>query len=84
MLHARADYNRIQDPEDKIPENEPVFLLRAQDAFAPAVVFEWARLAELFGADPSIVALARQHAARMLDWQNANGRKVPDLLSIGD
>lgn len=26
MLHARDDYNRIQDPENKIPENEPVFI----------------------------------------------------------
>jgi len=31
MIHARADYNRIQDPENKIPENEPVMLFRAQD-----------------------------------------------------
>lgn len=30
MIHARPDYNRIQDPENKIPEDEPVFLLRAK------------------------------------------------------
>ena len=28
MKHARDDYNRIQDPAGKIPEDEPVFLLR--------------------------------------------------------
>lgn len=27
MLHARKDYMRIQDPENKIPQDEPVFLL---------------------------------------------------------
>ena len=31
MIHARDDYNRIQDPAGKIPADEPVFLLRAQD-----------------------------------------------------
>lgn len=34
MKHAREDYNRIQDPANLIPENEPVFLFRAQDKFA--------------------------------------------------
>lgn len=34
MIHARDDYNRIQDPAGKIPADEPVFLLRAQDALA--------------------------------------------------
>lgn len=32
MRHAREDYNRIQDPAGKIHEDEPVFLMRAQDA----------------------------------------------------
>jgi hypothetical protein len=32
MKHARDDYNRIQDPAGLIPEDEPVFLLRAQGA----------------------------------------------------
>ena len=31
MKHAREDYNRFQDPENKIPEDEPVMLFRAQD-----------------------------------------------------
>lgn len=30
MLHAREDYNRFQDPEGLIPDDEPVFLLRGQ------------------------------------------------------
>ena len=41
MKHAREDYNRIQDPAGKIPENEPVFLLRGQDKFAPATLEFW-------------------------------------------
>lgn len=34
MRHAREDYNRFQDPENKIPEDEPVMLFRAQDEYA--------------------------------------------------
>lgn len=42
MRHARADYNRIQDPLNLIGEDEPVFLLRAKDVSAPFVVRFWA------------------------------------------
>ncbi len=33
MIHPRADYNngRFVDTEGRIPEDEPVFLLRGQD-----------------------------------------------------
>lgn len=54
MKHAREDYDRIQDPDNKIPEDEPVFLLRAQDKTAPAVVAYWAKLNEDLGSDKSI------------------------------
>lgn len=52
MLHAREDYQRIQDPDaptDDNPEgrgiavDEPVFLLRAKDSLAPGIVRAWAR-----------------------------------------
>ena len=45
MKHARKDYDRIQDPENKIPDDEPVFLIRGQDTTAPAVLRYWAGLA---------------------------------------
>ncbi len=38
MKHARKDYDRIQDTVGKIPENEPVFLIRGQDLAAPAAL----------------------------------------------
>ena len=79
MIHARDDYNRIQDPEGKIGEDEPVFLIRAQDRNAPLVVEYWAEMAELLGADQDIINLARQHAARMRQWQIKHGDKIPDL-----
>ena len=42
MKHARKDYNRIQDPENKIPADEPVFIVRAQDPLAADVMRYWA------------------------------------------
>ena len=79
MIHAREDYNRIQDPEGKIPDNEPVFLLRGQDVVAPDVVEFWAAKAHEAGADSRIVDAARQHALRMRQWQAEHGSKIPDL-----
>lgn len=76
MKHARPDYNRIQDPDNKIPENEPVFLLRAQDVAASLAVDAWAGLAARAGADPKIVQMAREQAQLMREWQL---KKVPDL-----
>ena len=55
MIHAREDYNRIQDPAGKIGENEPVFLIRAQDASAPAAVEAWAKLNDAHGGDPKAI-----------------------------
>ena len=68
MVHARADYNRIQDPDGIIPEDEPVFLLRAQDPSAPDTVRYWACLNENTGGDPVASQLARAQANAMEEW----------------
>lgn len=44
MIHAREDYNRIQDPKGLIPQDEPVFLLRGQDRFTPRMLALYRRL----------------------------------------
>lgn len=79
MIHARDDYNRIQDPAGKIPADEPVFLLRAQDKHAPEVVAFWASLVLREGNAPEMGNMAMHHARRMRDWQAEHGRKSPDL-----
>ena len=44
MIHARKDYtSRIVDVENKIPHNEPVFLIRAQDPAARAALEAWCK-----------------------------------------
>ena len=80
MKHAREDYEPIQDPRpDGIADDEPVFVIRAQDICAPATVEAWANLAELAGASKLIQDRARAHAQAMREWQAANGPKVPDM-----
>ena len=75
MKHARSDYDRIQDPAGLIPDDEPVFLLRAQDRLAWHVVKIYAFCAELIGQQ-MIADLSREHAQKMKDWPK---KKTPDL-----
>jgi hypothetical protein len=77
MIHARSDYNRIQDPEKKIADDEPVFLLRAKDEFAPDTLDFWAGAVELHG-DARLADHIRAHANAMRNWQVANGCQKPD------
>lgn len=83
MRHARKDYNRIQDPAGLIGEDEPVFLLRAQDELAPNVVRRWAQSLERAGGDPRTVARAMRWALEMEEWQDRNRSKIPDVPEGG-
>ncbi len=76
MKHARDDYNRMQDPDGKIPEDEPVFLIRGQDQVGAKTVRAWADLNEEHGGDPKLTSLARQHADLMEAWPK---KKKADL-----
>lgn len=75
MIHAREDYNRIQDPAGKIPDDEPVFLLRGQDALACLAVEFYADLCAKHG-EPEVAAKARELANKMREWPV---KKFPDL-----
>jgi hypothetical protein len=59
----------------KAADDEPLFVLRAQDRLAPDVVREWARLAEAHACAPHKVAEARSLADAMERWPH---RKLPD------
>lgn len=77
MLHAREDYNpRIQDSEGKIPADEPVFLLRAQDKVAATLVRIWALLHREAGGDEDIAVMAENWAEYMDRWPK---KKSADL-----
>jgi hypothetical protein len=79
MIHAREDYNRIQDPANKIAENEPVFLIRAKDRVSAHTVRAWAEFHLLIGGDPALAQKAYEQAAKMEQWQFENGVKIADL-----
>ncbi len=81
MIHARHDYNRIQDPAGKIKEDEPVFLLRAQDAISSEIVRQYGELLLEEGGDAAIAAMCFTHAQLMDKWRLQNGGKLPDLPS---
>ena len=51
-----------------IPEDEPVFLLRGRDPFAPAAVEHWAEMAERGGVRAEQVINAIAHADKMRQW----------------
>lgn len=80
MIHARDDYNeRIQDKDNKIPEDEPVFLIRGQDALGPSLLLDWASRLRSLGGDPNMADLVRIQARKMIKWQNEHGVKIPDI-----
>lgn len=79
MIHAREDYNRIQDPSGKIPEDEPVFLIRGQDLAAFAAINSWIAAAEILGVDAAMVDRVKAHVVLIRQWQIEHGSKVPDL-----
>lgn len=79
MKHARPDYDRIQDPWNAIPADEPVFLIRGQDKTAPLLVRLWAMLNQHNGSNPDIIEGANRHADEMQEWQREHGSKAADL-----
>lgn len=59
--------------------DEPVFILRAQDRFAPDLVERWAsNVMSAKGAPTEKVRQARALAHRMRAWQELNTSKIPD------
>lgn len=78
MKFTRDDYNkRIVDKARKIPEDEPVFLLRAQDKYAPSTLRFYAKLLEEDG-NIEMAEELRAHARNMIVWQKSVKVKVPD------
>lgn len=90
MWHFREDYNRIQDPESKIAEDEPVVLFRAKDRFFIAVVcfymicnciflFQDGRY---FNSARRMIKLCINGLKRTIDWYDTNSNykkvKYPD------
>lgn len=67
-------------PHTPIPDDEPVFILRAQDEVAPDAVEDYAYTSRDRGSPESHVNAVLAAAADMRAWQlnNSDRVKVPD------
>lgn len=81
MKHAREDYNDLLALDARIPEEEPVFLLRGCDIVAPKVVRFWAEMNNSIGGDVELSRLARIQADRMEEWPNRGPADLSDPAS---
>jgi hypothetical protein len=62
----------------KAGDDEPIFVLRAQDALAPGLVREWALQAQRLGTPHEKLQEAHMLAEKMVEWQRTHLSKVPD------
>lgn len=83
MKHARTDYDRIQDPDGKIPDDEPVFLIRGQDPAGAFAVRQYARQALDLGVDVDVVKAINLHADKMARYSEQAGHGPADVPSKG-
>lgn len=60
----------------KAADDEPLFVLRAQDKFAPVIIALWAAVAEECGVSAEKVLDAKLCARSMREWQG--DKKTPD------
>jgi len=82
VIHARMDYNDVVALDKKIPADEPVFLIRGQDAVGAHIVRQWADAFESAGGDPKLAESARAHALLMDAWPKKKLADVPDGTPI--
>ncbi len=74
MKHAHEKFDAVQDTSGRIPVDEPVFLLRGQDQFAPNLVRLWSAMVQLEG-NSELAARAYKWADEMERWPVT---KLPD------
>lgn len=80
MRTGRADID-VMLKASSIPADEPVFVLRGQDACGPDAVRYWAELAMARGAPVAVGELALQQADAMEAWPRA---KLADDAFLGE
>jgi hypothetical protein len=85
MIHARKDYNVIQDPRtanknDKgIPRDEPVFLLRAQDSLFIQMLVLYRSMADFIGCDERMLQTISAHIELAKLYNLSHPTKKADL-----
>lgn len=59
-----------------IPDDEPVFVIRAKDSCAPQAIMQYAELSIVNGSPSEHAAACRRVAIDFRDWQAENQDKV--------
>lgn len=63
---------------EKVPEDEPIFIIRAQDAMALSVISTWIVGAIRQGVNLDKVLSAHHHWESIAIWQQEHPPKLPD------
>jgi len=69
-----------QETWDKIPPDEPIFIIRGKDLISPDTVRQWIEDAERAGVNPNKISRAREHLVGILEFQ----RLFPERCKIPD
>jgi len=81
LKHFRPDYDRIQDPANLIPVDEPVFILRGQDKHAAQTLRYYAYQVFADDGDLNIVKAVLDGAKLVDAWPK---KKAPDMPAVKD
>lgn len=81
MRHARAEYDRIQDPLNEIGEDEPVLLLRASDPYFVPMLVHYHFYLKTHPTAGTKLTLPEIEAHILLarDWQLTHMLRLPDV-----
>lgn len=74
-------WNARRAPESKvakIPEDEPIFVLRAQDSLGLAPIYFWLEKAEKYNVSKEKVQSALAVGKAFHTWMNTHTTKIPD------
>jgi hypothetical protein len=78
MKHLRDDYNRIQDPNRKIGDDEPVFLLRGQDKAFPAMLLGYIGYQRAVGNE-ALAKFIEDQMPAVHQWRASHHCKQADI-----
>jgi hypothetical protein len=59
-----------------VPDDEPIFILRAQDAASVGTLQHYAQLCSEWGSPPTHIDNAHRVTERFDEWQQAHGPQV--------
>lgn len=74
-------YGRVtfeKEPHTPIPDDEPVFIFRAQDDLAAQVILFYGRLCAKEGSPDSHTDAIMEAYDRFVEWKEDHATKIPD------